>query len=155
MRICGIDPGAKGAMCVLDSTNPTCTDIFEFHRKTPYAIANWLYHQQVDCIWLEDVHALHGSAAKATFNFGKNVGYITAISHVIIKDDSTKFHLVKPKIWQKFVGVTAVGSKLIKPEVAQLAQSLFPNTQMYGPKGGLKDGVSDACMIAYYGLHNS
>ena len=69
----------------------------------------------------------------------------------IIKEDSPK--TVTPKVWQKYIGVTAKG-KAIKKQVAKIAQYLYPQAELHGKRGGLLDGRSDALMIAYYGLHN-
>ena len=101
-------------------------------------------------IWVEDIHSMHGMSAKSNFSFGKNLGIVTTIAELMIG------HLPKtvtPKIWQKYIGVTAKG-KAVKKQVAKIAQYLYPQAELHGKRGGLLDGRSDALMIAYYGLHN-
>ena len=69
---------------------------------------------------------------------------------------------VTPKIWQKFIGVTVKG-KLIKDEVAKIAQDLYPTAVLHGKpykrKGkvlqALINGRSDSLMIAHYGLNHT
>ena len=151
MRVCGIDPGASGAMCVLDSKDPTYTALLDLKKHTIYEATKWLHNQQVDTAWLENVHSLFGMSAKSNFGFGRNFGIAFAIAKVGTSDGSIQ--QVTPKIWQKYVGVTVKG-KAIKQEVANIAQTIYPSAVIHGPQGGLLDGRSDALMIAHYGLNH-
>lgn len=151
MRICGIDPGSNGAICVLDRNDSTYIAFCDLKKSTTYDIAIWLFNQQVTYIWIEDIHSLYGMSAKSNFNFGKNLGVVTTISEIISKGDNSKIRTVTPKIWQQYIGVTKKG-KHIKKNVADIAKKLYPNVEIHGKRGGLLDGRSDACMVAYYGL---
>ena len=151
MRICGIDPGSNGAICVLDRNDSTYIAFCDLKKSTTYDIAIWLFDQQVTYIWIEDIHSLYGMSAKSNFNFGKNLGVVTTISEIISKGDNSKIRTVTPKIWQQYIGVTKKG-KHIKKNVADIAKKLYPNVEIPGKRGGLLDGRSDACMVAYYGL---
>ena len=151
MRICGIDPGSNGAICVLDRIDSTYIAFYDLNKSTTYDIAVWLFNQKVTYIWIEDVHSLYGMAAKSNFIFGKNLGMVTTISEILSKGDNSKIHTVTPKIWQQYIGVTKKG-KHIKKNVADIAKKLYPDVEIYGKRGGLLDGRSDACMVAYYGL---
>lgn len=153
MRVCGIDPGQKGALCVLDQKDPTYSAYLDLMKSSLYATANWMFHQKIDQIWIENVHSIFGMSAKSNFTFGKEVGYVHAISSIILKGNEDQIHLVTPKVWQKAVGVTVSGSTNIKKQVSELSTALYPDVPVYGPKGGLRDGRSDAVMIAHYGLH--
>jgi len=151
VRVCGIDPGTSGAMCVLDSKDPTYTALLDLKKNSIYEATKWLHNQQVDTVWLENVHSLFGMSAKSNFGFGRNFGIAFAIAKVGTSDGS--IHQVTPKIWQKYVGVTVKG-KAIKQEVANIAQTIYPSVVIHGPQGGLLDGRSDALMIAHYGLNH-
>ena len=151
MRICGIDPGSNGAICVLDRTDSTYIAFCDLKKSTTYNVAIWLFDQKVTYIWIEDIHSLYGMSAKSNFNFGKNLGVVTTISEIISKGDNSKIRTVTPKIWQQYIGVTEKG-KHIKKNVADIAKKLYPNVEIHGKRGGLLDGRSDACMVAYYGL---
>ena len=152
MRVCGIDPGATGAICVLDSHDPAHVALLDLKKHSNTDIYNWLHSQlrfRGSEIWVEDIHSMHGMSARSNFSFGKNLGIVTTIAELMIG------HLPKtvtPKIWQKYIGVTAKG-KAIKKQVAKIAQHIFPQAELHGKRGGLLDGRSDALMIAYYGLH--
>ena len=153
MRVCGIDPGATGAICVLDSHDPAHVALLDLKKHSNTDIYNWLHSQlrfRGSEIWVEDIHSMHGMSARSNFSFGKNLGIVTTIAELMVG------HLPKtvtPKIWQKYIGVTAKG-KAVKKQVAKIAQYLYPQAELHGKRGGLLDGRSDALMIAYYGLHN-
>ena len=152
MRVCGIDPGANGAIAILDSKNPDSVALLDLKKTTINNIHTWLHSQlrfRGSKIWIEDIHSMHGMSAKSNFSFGKNLGIVTTIAE-LLKGIPPK--TVTPKVWQKYVGVTAKG-KAIKKQVAKIAQYLYPQAELHGKRGGLLDGRSDALMIAYYGLH--
>ena len=153
MLIAGIDPGANGAIAVLDSENPDSVALLDLKKHSIITIHEWLveeldYHPSI--FWIEDVHSMHGMSAKSNFRFGKNIGMITAVAELFRNELS---NTVTPKVWQKYIDVTAKG-KAIKKQVAKIAQYLYPQAELHGKRGGLLDGRSDALMIAYYGLHN-
>lgn len=148
MRIAGVDPGSKGAICVLDTINSAAGALIDLDKSTVYDIYTSLVKLQPDEIWVEDVHSLYGMSAKSNFNFGRNLGMISTVAEIVM---GTPPNIVTPKIWQKAVGVTAKG-KAIKNEVASIVQSIYPSANIYGKKGGLLDGRSDAIMIAHYGI---
>ena len=163
MLIAGIDPGTNGAIAVLDSESPDSVALLDLKNKSIIDIWDWL---QADMpteydnlgykwssrvlikIWVEDVHSMFGMSAKSNFGFGKNLGMILTIAELA---PASETHMVTPKIWQKYIGVTVKG-KAIKKEVAKIAQGLYPNAELYGKRGGLLDGRADALMIAHYGL---
>jgi len=151
MRVCGIDPGDKGAMCVLDSNDPAYLALLDLDKATMYEAAKWMHRQKIDVTYLENVHSLFGMSAKSNFTFGKNLGIVTAIVEIISQGKPPI--MVTPKVWQKFVGVTVKG-EFIKKQVAEIATKLYPSANVYGPKGGLKDGRSDSICIANFGLHH-
>ena len=98
MRICGIDPGANGAICVLDSNDPVYIALLDLAKTTPFDAAHWLQKQNPNTVWIEDVHSLFGMSAKSNFGFGRNLGLAIAISQIATKGEVAK--TVTPKIWQ-------------------------------------------------------
>ena len=151
MLISGIDPGANGAIAVLDSENPDSVSLLDLKTVSIYDATTWLHNKKINNIWLESVHSLYGMSAKSNFGFGRNFGIALAIAN--LGTSGSDVQQVTPKVWQKYIGVTVKG-KAIKQEVAKIAASLYPNATLYGKKGGLLDGRSDALMIAHYGLKN-
>ena len=149
MLVAGIDPGANGAIAVLDSENPDSVALLDLNKWSIYDTTQWLYNHHVSAIWLESVHSLYGMSAKSNFGFGRNFGIAFAMAKVGTSGGDVQ--QVTPKTWQKFVNVTVKG-KDIKKQVAEIATSLYPAANVYGKRGGLLDGRSDALMIAHYGL---
>jgi len=164
-RYLGIDPGAKGSLCLLDP----CGDItfyftpFAFNTtrpatgfKNPSTID--LFRQldtesvinPIVLVGIEDVHSLFGMSAKSNFNFGRNVQAVTTLIHCL----GMQYQLVQPKVWQKTIelipGAYKGDPKGLKQAIATKALELYPGVTLYGPKGGLMDGRSDALMIAHY-----
>ena len=161
MNIAGIDPGTNGAIAVLDSENPDSVELLDLKKNTIFEVFDWMEGEISSFspgeIWIEDIHSMYGMSAKSNFGFGKNLGIVTAIAEIFQGEAPKKAKItirtVTPKIWQKYVGVTAKG-KAIKQQVSKIAQYLYPQAELHGKRGGLLDGRSDALMIAYYGLHH-
>ncbi len=84
------------------------------------------------------------------FSFGFNLGSVHALLHAC----GIGFSLVQPKVWQKAIGAPSKkfldGEMELKQAIADIAEMLYPQAELYGPKGGLKDGRADALMIAHY-----
>lgn len=96
---------------------------------------------------IEEVHSIFGVSAKANFNFGYNVGLVNTLALC----SGNMVDKITPKKWQKAVGVKSTSKgKDIKKDVAGICSRLYPDIKIYGPKGGLDDGKSDALMIAHY-----
>lgn len=159
--ILGIDPGTQGALCFLDPTTGKTEFIDTPNTKKLWeSLVNIEDRLRINApryIAIEDVHSLGGMSAKSNFQFGRNLGLIESLIHLCGCEDDVIY--VQPKVWQKTCGVefkytsgmtTAEKAKLRKFTVAADARILYPTAQLYGPKGGLKDGRSDALMIAHY-----
>jgi len=157
MRVCGIDPGANGAICVLDNKDPAYIALLDLAKTTTFDASKWLHTQKPDVVWIENIHGFPGMTAKSNFGMGRSVGKAHAIAEIATHGQEAK--LVVAQVWQKYIGVTVKSSgkytraKAIKQQVAKIAQYLYPQAELHGKQGGLLDGRSDSLMIAYYGLH--
>lgn len=167
--IVGIDPGKTGGLAVLDVET---ADLIELHRF-PLIVREYNVPRLVDifedveerfniglCV-IEDVHALAGKGAKATFNFGFGVGMVRAIVAAM----HFAYVLAQPKAWQKIAwdGVPIQykpgkknGKRQRDPKATSMlaASRLFPGETFTPDK--LKtphDGLIDAALIAYAGRH--
>lgn len=157
----GIDPGTQGALCFLDSVTGKTEFINTPDTKNlSQSLQDIKHHLRINIpryIAIEDVHSLGGMSAKSNFQFGRNLGLIEGLIHTCDCEDDVIY--VQPKVWQKACGVkfnytpnmkAEEKAKLRKFNVAADARILYPKAQLYGPRGGLKDGRSDALMIAHY-----
>lgn len=151
------DPGASGAICLYEpSTGRTG---FHDTTGTPDEIVDLVTRVRDEFMivgaCVEQVHAIPGAAAGSSFTFGRNYERMLFMAQLT---GGPLFH-VTPKTWQKYLGLTipkklkgAPRKKHIKYEVARLVGEKFPQSKekLYGPKGGLLDGRSDALAIAFY-----
>ena len=154
----GCDPGGNGALCLLKVT-PEKTDIFflDHKKSTPSERMRWAFQAGKECnvrmSMLEEVHSLFGMSAKSNFTFG---GEFAIAKFVLEHQETYGTDLVKPKEWQKAVGIPVKKPKekrtsaQLKKLVEDRCNQLYPGCSIYGAKGGLLDGRSDALMIAHY-----
>jgi hypothetical protein len=161
-KIIGIDPGANGAITCIDDSGkvtfikpmPKTSGIFD-GREFNNII------QELSCginttVYIEDVHAIFGSAASATFTFGKICGMIEGI----IISNNLSYVFVQPKVWQKemFQGVKEIRkpqtNRVDTKAMSELAcKRLFPTVKFTATDRCTKthDGMTDSCLIAEYG----
>ena len=150
----GIDPGAKGSICILDFETK---EILFCNTPQGYGDAQRILkaliseHQRnpILMIGIEEVHSIYGMSAKSNFSFGFNVGQI----HTLAEMTDIGIDLIQPKVWQAGCGIRFIPK--LKPSerkkiVGDAAIRLYPSAKIYGPKGGLLDGRADALMIAHY-----
>jgi crossover junction endodeoxyribonuclease RuvC len=152
MKICGIDPGASGAIAVIDIERgyisvidmPTHAIERNGKKKTEIAaqlVARHLEELQPDHVWLERVGAMPGQGVSSMFQFGRSVGTIEGIIAAL----RLPISYVTPQKWQK-----ASGMRAGKDGSRQRAQELFPAFAQHFSR--VKDnGRSDAALIAWYG----
>lgn len=170
MIVIGVDPGMNGAAVVMDIEK----SIIHKHRMPRIAEKGFIdvralskifenYKNENAIVVIEEVHAMHNSAAKATFNFGMVCGMIemAAVAH------GFSYSKVQPKTWQKAMheGIPLIkklkkGNK--KETVDRKAMSLiavkrlFPEVELRVPNktGGFyknpHDGIVDSILIAEY-----
>ena len=144
----GVDPGSKGYLCLLvPETN--LTEWCDFESTPPSFMVDWIkyYQKQYNIlkITIEDVHSLHGMSAKSNFMFGYNLGAVT----YICRASGIGVDKVAPKVWQKSIGIKPK-SPSIKKDIAKICHTIYPKANIFGLRGGLKDGKSDSLMIAHY-----
>jgi len=154
----GVDPGAQGYLCLLDTTfnnitymlNPSEShdDVYQFQLTLRQIVSE----HHIMGIAIEDVHSIHRMSAKSNFTFGRNVERVNAILQCTFRD--VDIEKVTPKVWQKAVGAPSrkfLNDRMkLKQAIADIAEAIYPHADLYGPKGGLKDGKADALMIAHY-----
>ena len=153
MFVLGIDPGLKGALAMWDGEELMLYDMPTEKSTGRGSEVVWPVLNQywddvffwADHVFLDRVHSMPREGFSSAFKFGTVFGGLRAMTvakHVPLS-------LVTPQAWKKAMGV-AQGSK----QAAVIrATELFPTyaKDFVGPKGGKKDGVADAALIALYG----
>lgn len=98
----GIDPGKRGYIAVLSGGG---VEFFGIGSHTELEVSEYLGRYSGHCCHavLEDVHAVYGSSAGATFEFGRIKGMLEGmlVAHKI------PYTLVQPKEWQGKVWTNA------------------------------------------------
>jgi len=146
----GIDPGQSGALAMINDIN----EVMELHdwpgdeiqtadlvREIMEAV-NQSGHKITAA--LEYAHSMPKQGVSSTFKFGTNYG----IWRGILAANQIPFYIVRPQLWQRGVIKKAQDKK---PALAAAAR-IFPLAvhNLYGPRGGGKDGRADALLIAFW-----
>lgn len=173
--ILGLDPGSHGAIALLSrSFNPARIvedDLILYplatdQDKLPDVFAAQLFLAKqktchIDICFMELVHSLGQTAARATFSFGFNTGAAYALLRLLEwwERRPIKVKRVLPTTWQRNVWqpqhivYSAPGKRDTKATSLRAAQEIFPGISFIMPHGRVPhDGCVDAALIAYYGL---
>lgn len=144
----GIDPGANGAICVVDDEGK----IVEIYRmpatiaELKEALDSWTdtaWHRNITHCVIERVQGMTGQSASAAFNFGRNYGTLEATVYM----KAIPYETVTPQKWQQYF--QAGKSKdfatktLWKSHLWMMAKKLYPLKNI--PKY-----AADAVLLARY-----
>lgn len=138
----GIDPGAKGSMCVMSNGKVVFKD-FDLKEYSSTLKAFLDTNDTELMVAIEKVHAMPGQGVSSSFSFGQRLGELEGMLTAL----QIPYELVAPKDWQKACGIPA---KSDKKGIASVIQKLYPTAELYGNKGGLRDGRSDALGLAHF-----
>lgn len=149
----GIDPGAMGAIAVLDEEGK-CVELFDMpttDQKYLDKMREWL-DKKVDKevhVMMENVHAMPMESTVAGFTFGKNVGKaeLLALAIATVKPP----HKVTPKSWKTYFDLKKFKEESkyeYKKRSVNRAKIEFP--YMSDQLLITKDGRAEALLIAKY-----
>lgn len=138
----GIDPGAKGSMCLIANGKVLFKD-FDLKEYSSTLKAFLDTDDTELMVAIEKVHAMPGQGVSSSFSFGQRLGELEGMLTAL----QIPYELVAPKDWQKACGIPA---KSDKKGIASVMQKLYPTAELYGNKGGLRDGRSDALGLAHF-----
>lgn len=157
----GIDPGTSGAIAVLDKDGQllrVCDMPSAKIDKSHYIKAEPFINAVKDCehACIELVGSRGGNSANSMFSFG--AGFGSALTLLYMCDLKPEMPL--PQAWQKYFNLGSIKfpkvtkqserDKAKKKQIAEKCLELYPEADLYGPRGGFKDGRSDAILIARY-----
>ena len=141
MMICGIDPGAKGAIALLYEDFQEVHDMPMLGKEVNGSkVAALLTEFKPDHIFLEQINAF-GMGRTSAFNFGRGYGILQGVFQTL----KISYTLVTPQKWKKTYGLSKE-----KDQSRLLATRLYPNLadQFVRVKD---DGRAEALLIALYG----
>jgi crossover junction endodeoxyribonuclease RuvC len=152
MHILGVDPGAGGALVLLD-TESNILDVIDMptveikrgqrmvNQVSAQLTAELLRKYKIDHAVLEKVHAMPGQGVSSMFAFGRASGVIEGV----LSGLAIPTTLIPPQEWQKAMRV--IGGK---DGARHRAMELWPNqAPLFARKKD--DGRADAALIAAYG----
>lgn len=165
----GIDPGKNGFISIFQDDTKSFIPIpligkeydikklsntFEFFGKKE--------NSRIYCV-LEDVHAIFGASASATFEFGFGLGLIEAL----LAANNIPYSKIQPKKWQKqmFEGIPEITKpsstgKTMKTDTKAMAlmaaKRMFPDVDLRSTDKCKKphDGKVDALLMCEYCKRN-
>lgn len=153
MKIMGIDPGASGAIVILDTDDRSIVVIDMPTAKVKrgprvvnqvdaVALSNALRLHVTDGIFavVEKVHSMPGQGVASTFSFGRAAGILEGVLAAL----DIPFSLIPPATWTKTMRLFGG-----KDGSRARAQELFPDqAHLFARKKD--DGRADAALIACY-----
>lgn len=158
----GIDPGMKGAVVVLGHNyepqvidTPT-TIVKSGKRKKEYYIESemanimrkfsGITHNVV--VAIEKSRPMQGQGVVSMYSTGLGYGLWLGILSAF----KIPYVEISPQAWKKEM-MKGMGKE--KAASCYRAQQLFPEVEVFGPKGGAIDGRGDALLIAEYSRRNN
>lgn len=142
MLFLGIDPGANGALAVLDYQS-VIVDVCLFAKATERDRCEFLdsLQERMGTVpmraMLEQVSAMPKQGVVSTFKFGESFGFLRGMLSAM----QIPFELVRPQRWQKDLGCRSAGDKNVTKTAAQ---RLWPQHKV-------THGNADALLIAEFG----
>jgi crossover junction endodeoxyribonuclease RuvC len=153
MRILGIDPGASGAIALLDTEQNVLTvvdmpvvEVRRGSRNVRHVSAQALSLvvdalQPIDHAVVERVHSMPGQGVASTFAFGRAFG----VCEGVLAGANVRYTDVAPATWMRAMYLTGG-----KDSARHMAMQLFPdNAERFARKKD--DGRADATLLAVYG----
>lgn len=153
---CGVDPGLKGGVAVLDDRG----NIAALHvmpvkdgEVDPCALASllWLFWPSVDVAAVERVHSMPGQGVASTFCFGRGFGAVLGVMGAL----NTPVEMPTPQRWKRDI----LGDRFSRDDkqgcMDWVAQR-FPAAQVVPPRCRVAhSGLTDALALAEWArLHS-
>ena len=170
--VIGIDPGGMGFIScimpngIIEFKSIDGATIDELNKTLGVWLSKANAYEWGAIAVMEEVHAIFGSSAKGTFNFGEINGMLKAL----IIANNIPYHLVQPKKWQSVMWINSdivatykevntkkgvVRRKEVNTKKTSInaAQRLFPNIDFRknGRCRNIDDNKVDSLLIAEYG----
>lgn len=147
-RFIGIDPGAHGAVAIIEDDSIVLIDLTN-NIEDYWYMMTYLTEPTVPTVcYVEDVYGRPGQSCAANNTFMKLAGYAELLGFSI----ANSFNKVPPQTWKKFYGLTGKKGETKtqkKHRSIELAKKLFPSVA--GELTASKDGRAEALLIAEYG----
>ena len=147
MRVLGIDPGAGGAVVILENEYPIewirmpTMKVGSATRVIAQELANFI-DQECAHAYVEATHAMPGQGVVSMFNFGHSCGVVMGVLGAF----GIPYTMVQPQSWKKSAGL--IGKD--KDAARVRAIELWPHWKDLWKKGQ-GQALADAALIARHG----
>ncbi len=152
MRVCGIDPGAHGAVCFDTPDGPVLKSLpYSGSVLDTEAMDSWFIG--IDFAYVEEPQTIHGKGTiKGTKTTFTNFGILTEFLRV----HGVGMVVVQPQKWKKVLGVLAPPKSTPKAKKIlsiNLAKMLYPAVSLMRSErcSVPHDGFAEALLIMHYG----
>jgi len=152
MIYAGIDVGLSGGIAFFNDF--TLLEVIDMPKKPTQwdkgnmvdskALADALLRHRPERVNVERASAMPGQGVSSMFSFGMSYQAVFSVLEVL----EIPYEVVQPKKWQKQFGV--VGKTKEGIHSADVVDTIYPEANIRGRMGGLKDGRCDAILIALY-----
>jgi len=146
----GIDPGASGALVLLENGTPIEWMIMPTYkvgsatRVNASEVASFLMdHPSIEHVYIEQVGAMPKQGVVSMFNFGHSCGTISGVIGALCLPST----MVTPQAWKKACGLIGMDKDASRSRALQL----WPNWRDLDKKGK-GQALADAALIARFGL---
>jgi crossover junction endodeoxyribonuclease RuvC len=148
LKVIGIDPGAGGALVLLENHLPIEWTLMptmvvgSSTRINAAALANWIENCDTQMVCVERVSAMPGQGVSSMFNFGHNVGTVMGVLGAL----RLPYRLVAPQTWKKQANLLGTD----KDAARSRAIELWPDWRDLDKKIA-GQAFADAALIARFG----
>ena len=152
MRVIGIDPGASGAIVLLEDGEPIewllmpTMKVGSTTKVNAASLARFIFESGALKVYVEFVHSMPKQGVTSSFNFGHSCGVIEGVLGAFM----TPYELVTPQKWKKAAGL--IGSD--KDAARVKAIQMWPKWQCLDKKGQ-GQALADAALIAKFGVNKN
>lgn len=138
----GIDPGAKGSICVIDENNKIM--YLNTMSEKNLIMCFSVFKEKDIIVCVEKVGAMPGQGVTSMFNFGKSAGFIEGVLSAYF----IPYQLVSPKTWKKEFSLIHKE----KSDSIRVCKQLFPDINLLPTPRCTKesDGMAEATLMAVY-----
>jgi crossover junction endodeoxyribonuclease RuvC len=144
----GIDPGASGAIVMMESDQPIewmtmpTYKVGSATRVNASELAHFFKYHLIGHVYVEQVGAMPGQGVSSMFNFGHSCGTIMGVLGAL----GIPHTMVTPQKWKKAAGLIGTDKDAARTRAIQL----WPNWRDLDKKGK-GQALADAALIARYG----
>jgi len=148
MRVLGIDPGATGAIVLLEDGQPIewaempVNKIGSTTRVNAAALTDFIASCCCTHVYVEQVHAMPGQGVTSMFNFGHSCGTVMGVLGAM----GLPHTMVTPQAWKKAAGLIGTDKDAARARAIQL----WPKWRELDRKGK-GQALADAALIAKHG----